>query len=228
MILKLAYDITVNLIGNLLAMLIVAVIPAALAIGAIVLFQANPTCMLIALAWSASGIVAALWYQNHRKMRSVRLMKVADLMSGRDLSLVGLIIWQDNISELLLAGHPSESTLRYQISKILEAMCHTLVYRIRSGEKGASFLIVNNDNFSVYAQYNHRGNLSVDINTKLKRNGSLAGQVLRESKLRVLHNCKKPNDAISWFDLGQDTADRRRFVGRAIAPVQAIKGEQSR
>jgi hypothetical protein len=213
------YDIGVSLIANLCAMLIVALVPFVAVVIVALASGASPLCVIVAAGWSMTGIVATLWYRNHRRLRTDRLMYLADLMSNPDLSTGALIARNHGTSSLIA---PDEDLLRLQITQILIQMCRILLYRVRESEKGAAFFLVQGEGFRLFASHQHRGNLAIDVNTRFTRKDSLAGQALDESSLRVLRDCRRPPANIRWQDLGIQGRDRSRYIGRAIAPVQAL------
>lgn len=209
---------------NSLWLLLLAIVPTLLAIGASVWGKAahHPNIVIVGLGvgWSATFVVFALWFQWDRKIRRQRLL---DLATTNYVSHVAMLDW-------INYGDVSSSGLKLAdstIQNILRQICNVVAYHEKTRDKGAAFFVATgreeDAKLEMRAQINHDDPAIAQELTNLTRGNSLAGQAIREGKTIWIKDCSKGGLHNTWYK----NHEPPRFKTRAAAPVRARNGNSS-
>jgi hypothetical protein len=209
-----------GLFAHVLIQVVLALIPAALGIVALILGgpPSVQTWTAVALAggWSISGLLAVAWFQDHYAKRTERIIVLARTFYSSDRIIRDLIRRDTS---------PRERELIFQkwADMALGKLCGSLAHRVPIHRKGATLFILlghgDNSRLDLFAQYNHADpEVPQEVRLHVTPRKSLAALAIRDHSCKVIRDCKSPPKGLEWAEGPLPP----RFRGRAAAPVATL------
>lgn len=170
----------------------------------------------ISVVWLMISLTAVAWFSNHQENRAKRTLNLTEAMQISD-SAVGGWLARQSTAEL---GRAVEE-LRAASTVLLERLCGLLAYRVPYLEKGATFLVLLNDDmsaaFGLFAHVHHDDTrVPGEIRKSLRRDFGMAGQAVNLGTCVVVENCASPGEGIQWSPNHMPP----RFAGRAAVRIR--------
>ena len=183
-----------------------------------------PPLLLIGIpsvGWSLTIVGFVIWYSWHRDGRATREFVLANSLFLSDEEIPPLV----NAARRRSLGARMMKSL---CNQLLQEACTVLTYRLAHVNKGAMFMVLQDDGkFEVFAKHNHTDpGVDHEIRTSLTRQNGMAGQAVRQRRCVAMKDCRRPPADVEWVRT-QPEHEPPRFLGRSAVPVFAtVKGRE--